>query len=321
MKTRGILFSVLLLVSYHMLTLYWQKTSLKITLGQGKRSYNTIKTQEFLYDEKTKYNCLLGTSLSVGIPQENLPNNFYNLALGGQTVLDGLKILMLKKQLPDTIYVEINYITKDNNPKFINGFAQNKIEITVKKYLPMLQEKYVPVGILANYFATLNYKIDLGMPQTNNRYFFYWNYFIGIIKNKFFADSPATNLSNKGNNKTTVFRKLLEMEKTRHTVIPNKENLELTFQEVQTYIRSLEKKSVVFAFYETPVNCELNGLALSRFNREIVEKNFPFYRYKYIMDANCSDYSTRDGTHLEYQDAKKFGDYLSEQMKKLQNKR
>jgi hypothetical protein len=291
MKIKSAIFCILQLIGYSFLVNYFIKIS-HISGDQGQWSSNLIKTQSFLYDYSPKqYNCLIGTSLTARL--HDLPHSFYCFGLSGLSVIDGLKILKHKKQLPDTLLVEINLLaTRPESEEFIKKIAPNKFFVELKENA-FLQERYIPLGILSNSIMNVFEPLYAHIKP----YYFILAYKIG----QFFSNNTTKNNE-------------LSFEKAVLLGLQTKEidtiQINHRFQEISNILTELEKKSVVLVFYELPSKCENRNSASISYNRMLSNKKFNPTQYKYISDKNCEKYSFTDGIHLDEKSAKSACHFL-----------
>jgi len=291
MKVKSAIFCIFLLIGYSFLVNYLKKNS-DISGDQGQWSFNLIKTQSFLYDYSPKhYNCLVGTSITARLC--DLPNGFYCYGLSGLSVIDGLKILKQKKQLPDTLLVETNLLaTRPESEEFVKKIAPNKFLVELKEN-SFLQEKYVPLGILSNFITNVFVPLYAHIKP----YYFILAYKIG----QFFTDD-----SSKKNETSFEKAVLLGLQTKEIDTIQIKQR----FLEISNILTELEKKSVVLVFYELPTKCENRNSAGISYNRVLCNKKFNPKRYKYISYNHCEKYSFTDGVHLDEKSAKAASHFL-----------
>jgi hypothetical protein len=298
MKIKSVLVGLFLLIGYFFLVEYWKKNSSDINGDQGQWSSNLISAQKFLYDYSPQhYNCFIGTSLTSRL-SKNVPENFFCFGLSGLSVVDGLKLLKHKKNLPDTLLIETNLVsTRTESKEFKKKITSNNVMIELGR-LGFMQEKYVPIGVLSNFL----YERFNQLYENIKPYYFIATYRLGkIISIKTQSTSPGSN-----------FEKAVLLGQSK-ALIDTATSLK-TFEEVSNLILEFKKKSVVVVFYEMPIDCRKSSSKIYDYNSALCKKEFDPSNYKYIFDYSCEKYSTTDGVHLDDSSAKKASDFI---LKKL----
>lgn len=301
MKTKAFLFAAVLTLLYYVITVYRSTTKASLLADQGQWSQNVIKAEKMLYGrDGAPYNCIVGTSLSARLPAHSLPPHYINLAFSAQGVVDGLEVLRYCKKLPDTLFIETNYISKLPSDDFIKKVASSKTQVMIKGALPFLQEQHLPLGVMANYLdaAFIRYA-----PPLQNVY----NSSVHILRNKMRGEGSK---DTEQEGRKQVFDKMLSESAKKLSVISlSKEQLEV-FETIKARLKELEKESVTLVFYEMPVECSLERAPLFAFNKELLRNSFLPSRYPYLVSDGCQKYTTNDGTHLDVQSAQSFALYL-----------
>ena len=119
MIKKSLLTALVLLVGYSVFVALSPRVS---TQAQHFYYNNLALAQRYLYQaNKTSHAVIVGSSLASKIRVDSLAG-FYNLALVGQGVHDGLRIVALAPVLPTDVYLETNMILVLPNSTF---FSQN----------------------------------------------------------------------------------------------------------------------------------------------------------------------------------------------------
>jgi hypothetical protein len=303
MKTKAIIFCLLLTIGYYFFTIYLVKRKSPLSANQSQWSDNIIKTQRFLYEyDKKHYSCILGSSVSSSIVSDKLSkNNIYNLSLIGHGVLDGLQVVKHKQILPETLFVEMNFVSRSANIDFLDKVVGNDYVVRLKEFIPLFREKYVPIGLFSNCFADI---------YERSRMNFYYNYIVQIIKNKIIVkrESHVPVLA-----KNDWFDKLIIQQKRSYTDIgfEQKNNIDL----VVSILKDLEISGVKIFFYEVPMHCDFEQASVILFNKASLRTAFATQNDKFIKSLDCKNFITSDGIHLDSKGNYEFTNYFIEQLK------
>jgi len=294
MKLKAFLFALVLLVGYYFITEFLKRSGNGIVADQGPLSQNSIKAQAFLYDfNLPKYNCIVGTSLSVRLQKDGLPSNYYNLCFHGQNVLDGLMVLKQKTNLPDTLFIETNFITGISNENFISKVAETKHKVLLKQKLCFLQEKYLPIGWTANY-------LKIKMIGISNFYRRGYKF----IKNRMPSEKVNISSINSQSNNENQFNDVLKLQQKNMAIVyGSKKNP--YFEKTKVILRELEKRSVKLVFFEMPIHCSLVESNSMTRCRNLIHASFNPNVYHYLNLGNCQEYETTDAVHLTPESAVK----------------
>jgi hypothetical protein len=256
----------------------WQTS---ISGGQYSWQNNAMKAQQYIYDDKTPPNVIIGSSLANRLNMDNLAN-MYNLSFAGLGIFDGLAILRTKRALPKNVFVEMNIPQREENKKF-TSYINSPILSPLKRYIPSLRDGHQPVSVFET--TLIN----------------------SLKKNQ---SDPKANESHGEGVHDDVFDKLLAIEVINYSEIPDKDLFKERFDELQRDVSALEKRGVNVIFFEMPVNAKICNLPRPRTIRSYFHKYFPATTYSYIPMPDCGDYKTTDGAHLTDEEAVRYTNYL-----------
>jgi hypothetical protein len=275
-----------LVLSYYIFVVYFAPVWWHASQHQWQE--NVVKAQEFLYNEEISYkNVIVGSSLSNRLMMDSLPNT-YNLAFDGQGVFDGLLILQHKSNLPKNIFIEMNFILRDENTQF-SGSVFSQIMFYPRKYIPSLREDKQPIAILGNIPFIVMRKLKDEVPVQENA--------VNEIK----ETTPQIN---------PLFPHMLKIRIEEYSKEPNKELLKKSFTKLKAMVSEFEKRGSKVLFFEMPVNKNLENLAMPHTLRKAFDDNFPIAKYRYTKLPNSFEYQTTDGVHLNTIEAIKYTTYL-----------
>src|SRR2546423_7295828 len=133
----SILIALALFIAYSA-ALRFLPARLKFGGRAGSQSeVNTIRAQSYLYSAKTPRVVIVGSS--IGARLRDLPPDWFNLCLAGDSAFTGLEIIRRCEKTPQVVLIETNVLTVDPNQGqidslFTPGFSQ------LRQKVPALQE-------------------------------------------------------------------------------------------------------------------------------------------------------------------------------------
>ncbi len=263
--------------------------------SQHQWADNVIKAQNFLYDKSDSVqNVIVGTSLACLIITDSLPHT-YNLGFQGQSVYDGLKILLHNVGEVKTIYIESNFIFgKENNTFMASLFSPMYYP---RKIFPSLREENHPLAIigklLTEWFKNLNY----------------------ILHGQAYKIGKKDMNENKLVIRPELFNQLLEIKKKSFSQVPTQKTIEDQFNLLRYYVDKFEKQGVKVVFFEMPVNYQLEDLPFLKVTRETLLNKFPLSKYKFIPIPADVKYITSDGFHLTSSEALQYTHLLKSEIR------
>jgi hypothetical protein len=195
----------------------------KMSVTQQQWQDNVVKGEKYIYDESDSLtSVIIGSSLARRIVMDSLPH-FYNLAFAGQGCFDGLEILAHKKNLPKTIYIEINTILTEPNKEFTTSlFAP--LPFNIKKYFVSLRSDKQPLGF------------SFGIVQSV------------LNKNKN-AENTDTNIPPEQEN--NIFKKVLGIQFKNYSQIPAGDTVPRLFSLLEKYVTDFKARGVKIVFFES----------------------------------------------------------------------
>jgi hypothetical protein len=283
---KSIIIAILLFISY---CFFIVKSPRWWHASQHQWQENIIKAQDFIYESHDSIkSVIIGTSLSSHIIMDSLPL-IYNLSFSGQSIFDGLKILIEKEKLPKTIFVEMNILLKEEDENFISTLTSS-ILFYPKKYLPALKEDKQPIGVFGKLLL-----VSINKHFTHNK-------------------TPKSGSINS-EKKSLLFNKMLLIKKKDYVKLPEQNLINKQFNQLFKLINIIENKGSKIVFFEMPINSELTNLVQPKVIRNSFYNIFPKSIYKYIPIQDSIQYQTNDGLHLTKDEAVKYTTYLKSKMK------
>lgn len=260
-----IIFLFVILFGLYNLFLVLEKPDIKMFQNQWQKNYSFA--QDFIYENKAE-NIIVGSSMAARMQNDFLPKDFYNLSFSGGSVLTGLEIIKKSGFIPKNIYIETNIIFRNKDNKLLNNLFY-PILWQIKKHIPVLQEKYQPLNLVAS-------KIRGSYGKTHKEH-----------------------MQEKRNEKIfnlTIQRRLKNYNKSL-------ESYENKLSDLKILIEYFSKKGVNIVFFEMPIENRLANSIKAKEQRKIIKNNFANKWFKLPSNDN---YVTADGIHLIFPSAFKF---------------
>ncbi|MFT6000424.1 MAG: hypothetical protein ACI81P_002885 [Neolewinella sp.] len=245
---------------------------------------NVIHAQDYLYAEIAPTDLtIVGSSLSENLTLEEVDSRWvHNLGFSGQGVNDGLNVIMGADKLPAYVLVEMNVILQAENEQF-KKVVLNPAANLARDYLPMLRQRYQPVGVLKG--------MMLGQST------------VGEIQDSL-QDRPINQLS--------LDQKIEDYAKG----VDPAELMEV-LGALSERLRWLREQGVRIVFYELPVDPELCQTPKAMAIRKGFYAVFPPTAFAYIPQPECADYATTDGHHLGERSNANYSDWLGAEIAPL----
>lgn len=259
-----------------------------ITIGQSQWQNNQIAAQSYLYNNTNNIeNIIVGSSMAFWIVTDSL-DNFYNLALGGESPREGLDVIKKKEIYPKRVFIEINLILKENQTDFFD-ILYNPIMYPLRKETTIFRDGKQPLPLASTLLESkiLKYIIPTNIP------------FFNIKKDRI----SAVQISEPKNKKEELSCSLNSFSSATK---PLKE-----------YIDDLKRHGTEIIFFEMPtekIDCRSKKEPQYRTIAKIL---FPPEEYIYIPSPECGSYKTTDGVHLGKVEALRYTRYFKAQVDSL----
>lgn len=262
---------LLLIVNFYLRDIYKPN----IVLSQSQWQDNLISAQDYLYSElDTIDNVIVGSSMALRLTMDSLPS-FYNLSFAGETLEEGLGLIIHKGVFPKRVFIETNTLTKVTNSSF-NSSLYNPVLAPLREKLIFMRDGRQPIPLLNVKFK--ENIIDHIIPASIN---------LPILKTQKDKDQTINWV------KTT----------TQQVLTPKQSE---KIEEVRKLIDILTKNNVDIVFFEMPedrIDCNSQIIPLYR---TITQQAYPLNRYTHFPTPKCGEYKTTDGVHLTLDEAKKY---------------
>jgi len=254
--------------------------------GQYQYQENIIKAEHYLFASRP-YRCVMvGTSLSDKMLVDSLPG-MYSLSLPGLHPVDGLHLIESGRYLPDTVFIETNFIFSPEDKAF-TGHFDSKLRNTLKKELPALREANQPVGVA--------------------------RYFIGSLFQNEKKAGAARVIKNEINIPPSVFLRLLRGKQEAYRVIDTAA-VDSGLTVIAQRVNGLIARGCKVCFFEMPISRELEDLPMPVYVRQSMEKRFDkMAGVGFIRLPATHDYKTLDGIHLNEYGAREYTNYFKSEV-------
>lgn len=257
-----------------------------VKYAQSDFQRNMINADKYIYSDHEYKAVILGSSLAYRMPTDSLPG-FYNLALSGMSVYDGGAVLLSRKALPKTVFIEINVIQRPRSESFSPEF-ESPVYGFFKRIFPALRTENQPVILMKKAVdqvkALMHPKPALKARSSKK-----------IIRNSYLPQ--------------IMFKPLLAIQikaySERDTALTNK-----AITSLKQLVQKIEARGSQVILFEMPVNPIIQQSLKATLIRELVSKNFSQHPFVTIPSTT---FKTRDGLHLAQKEAVDYSLYFKEQ--------
>jgi hypothetical protein len=287
-KISMLLFLFIVLAYSAIITYYKPTWKVDRTLWQK----NVVSAEEFVFDKKPTI-VLTGTSLGSTMHNDFFPANFYNLSFYGLSVFEGMEIALHKPGVIKYILVEINHFERSPSQK-ISEKVNSPYSAYIKRYIPMLQEKYNPYNAyIIPGIAAISKKIAGKKSETPDT-----------------TDAVKTMTPFENH----IFESKLQITISEFENYPDTATLKANILLLKQYESKFKLSGIRFVFYETPMHQMLINSKLATTNRAMLKRFFSPQTYLYLSDTETSKYMTVDGKHLDKKSGRLFSEYIIKKM-------
>lgn len=256
--------------------------------AQSDFQKNVINADKYIYSDINYKAVILGSSLGYRMQTDSLPG-FYNLALSGMSVYDGGAVLLSRKLLPKTVFIEINIIQRPKSESFSPEF-ESPVYAFFKRIFPALRTENQPVILIKK--AIDQIKASAGSNH--------------VSKSRHKIAARNIYLPDR------LFKPLLAIQikdySKRDTALANAAIVSL-----KQLVQKIEARGSKVILFEMPVNPIIQQSPKATLIKELVARNFPHHEFIAIPSTT---FKTRDGLHLAQKEAVDYTLYFKEQATK-----
>lgn len=274
MVKKAIVITVLLFAGYSVFLYFFQDRIHRT--GQDQYSRNVVKAEEYLYEEGQEAKVvILGTSMGSRIVMDSLPGDYFNLAMAGMGIFDGLSLLEKASRKPEVVLIEMNVVLRGQNEDLRKDLF-HPVFYPLKAHIPALRKKYQPVAVAKALLRDRSgSRQDVGL----------------FVPPKHIFDQEVANVMRNSAKE------------------PSQITLSQRFRKLSQQIQTLRDDNVQVVFFEMPFYAKAQNLREPTLIRQEFHKYFPAARFKYI-DLPSDAYDTSDGIHLAPREATRYTLYL-----------
>ena len=272
-----------------------------IKVWQTQQHENIVKAEEFIYANNYK-NIIIGTSLSAELTMDSL-KDFYNLGFKGQSIYDGLTILSKVKKTPTNIFIETNMLLRDQNSNFTETLF-DPILYPFKSYLSPLRDGYEPLAHLGQF-------VSFGVTP----FIFNIKSSLAHLRAKLKHHPIAQKKSEEALIESDFFKEQVKI----YSLKPSDSLLNIKLDELENLIIPLKKRGINIIFFEMPINKYLCNLLLPETIRDAFKRRFNPEKYTYLKSADCANFNTSDGFHLNKQESQVYTGFFKKEASHLSN--
>ncbi len=290
---RSLIAFIVLAVAYSVLLPYTEINGFR----RGSQwELNVMTAETFAYQKPKTSVVVTGSSISYWL--NDLPDDWYNLAMAGEGALTGLSIIDQSDLQPHTVLVEINVIDRPVNADLLTGLYGPGIR-QAKQHLPMLQEANEPSHVtlrcmhLADYYATrIAERLGYDQPDPSQ------------------SSEPSTTpiretakLESGGN----ILRAIrLEAVKTGY----DESLLTTRLHTLRSLIEKLEARNIRVVLFEAPEDAATYDSPRRNQLRQLTHQVLPADSFTYLDTPLDQTYQTRDGVHMTAESAARYCHWL-----------
>ena len=249
---------------------------------------NRERAEEFIYSKKSFPVVFTGSGLIGDFdPASVKRNDYFNLFFPYTGSCTGVEIIVRSGRIPDTLFVELNYIGKGLDEDLVSALFRGWMYPS-RRYIPLLQHKHYPFSMVKELLkpaAKRNLKTEK-YPEPQ------------------YSQSLLKYTEDYGQlNDTIGFQKSL--------------------WQLKRNLSYLQAKGSTVVFFEMPVERQLHQLPKKAFERTAIQNVFAEDSFIWIPADTINCYSTDDGVHLLEKSKVDYLEYLNAQlaMKKRMAKR
>lgn len=247
---------------------------------------NTIIADRYIYSKDNYKAVILGSSLAARIVTDSL-TGFYNLAFSGLSVYDGGAVLLSKKVLPPTVFIEVNALQKPKSDDFTLEFESGAYSY-FKSILPALRTENQPVFLVKKGLDNLKEDPKATVNTTGKK---------RVLKNSYLPQN--------------MFKSLLDVQIRSYSKLDTTA-MEKSIVNLKELISNIKSRGSRVVFFEMPVNPVIQRSPKAKLIREAVMKNFPNTHFTYIA-LPPQTFKTRDGLHMAQKEAADYTSYFKQQ--------
>ena len=265
------------------------------TFSQHPNQGNFVKAEKLLFGDNVNIKrVIVGSSLSNYINLKKT-NKFYNCAIGGESALEGLDIVLNSNCKPDIVFVEINLLYKPYNANFKN-LAMPYLLNTPREFVAAFRESKQPIGIFGRLLSHLNV-FEIGISGVND------------------CLLPIFTINNSSSGLSVI--DFLDVQSKNYSIRPDMNFLNHQILLLSNRVKTLKKRGAKIVFFEMPINYKIANSPKASSIREFILNHFK--GYPFLQTPKGVNYTTKDGLHLTTVEAIQYSEYFENEIKPYLN--
>jgi hypothetical protein len=254
--------------------------------GINQRQINQIKAERYIYSDRDPQVVLIGSSLASEILEKYFDATpVKNIAISGGSSQTGLKLVTLKTQKPEILLVELNSTLIRQPEANIIGPIQHPLLNLVKTWLPIFREEYQPVSI-----------------------------FVSYLKNRSGADPDLASTQVVSEDlRDKLIARVVERSQN-HLSLETKQQITEQSQLIKQQLAEIQNQGVRLILFNVPGETKIANTPQKQEEHLLIRSLFPPETFEWLPEPATADWTTYDGIHLVRPDAKKFADFIIEQL-------
>jgi len=275
---KTIILSIAIFIAYNVLLL-WKHPG--TGPGQHQWQKNRILIEDYVDHRQGAPVVIVGTSLSARLYPSLLPSGYFNLALAGESIFEGLEIVKKSVKKPEYILIETNIFYKKPDKDLLEGVF-NPMMLWIRKYIPSFREENQPANLLPPLLGSA-------------------------------SKSEAVNTKAPD---STILNTLLKQKMVDYQQVPDSNVMAQNLEQLKDYVRDFQAEGIKVILYEIPVHCKLYQTPRYLVPRQKLMTAFPEKDYRWLAMPDCGAYQYGDGEHLAFESSVKFVDWFKKALEK-----
>lgn len=238
---------------------------------------NMMAVQRYLYEQLDAKVVVVGSSLSGRLQADLLPRGTVNLALGGMSSVDGLRIIVDAQAQPDLVLIEANVLDRPQRTDFLERALAPGLSV-LRRHCWSLRDAARPLTVALSYFQAVLRRLSNFIHEEPREAS------LGV------AMEPGAPMG------AIVFDTLLRDQQRRYQTDLLEAERRKMLDDTNRLVNTLSQRGVHIVFFEMPTHASLCDLPRAREVRALVTAHYR--RFPYVMLGSCASVRTTDGIHL-----------------------
>lgn len=242
-----------------------------LTISQAHR----VKAEDFLLHGDDPQVLLVGSSLSAALPREAL-RGVYNLSFAGGSASTGLRLIEARAKTPKVLFIEVNMLTRPSD-ELLLAEVINTATLSLKRWCAACLARNQPLTVGLSYLSWWRLKESDEQKMSGATV-------ATAASMTHSAALLATNLESASKSVTAGAMNHLS-------------------QDLAPRLESLRRAGTRIVFVDMPLHPQVASAAYNQSSLAVVQARFPQNAWEWLRFQD-REYSTGDGMHLQYPDAR-----------------